>query len=343
MKIQLATDSIIETYNSPYGSLTHQCRVTKEPAPEGGYAIALMIGCANFLGCNTDPLEEGLDFNRYVGSVLLKSAGHKTTDSPASPANSAPPANTPAATAVAAPETLAAPTETPLPSPAYSPPQPKVRAGSNPTALAATPRNTAPAPKAAANPVATNTAVNTWEKEPDSFLGIKFNEPLDVATCPIKYIGYTEYIDYDAMWSLPRVCIDPLDSSYRHGKPANGTLKIMNVPKIGIGYDVNVKLKNSVVVGFTIKLKQHGYLLLLSAFQERYGEPTSVENSTVKNNAGGEFSSLNVTWKGKKITISTHERYVMVDESYVTISDNAAEEEESAIDRAKRASEAQKF
>ncbi len=69
MKIQIATDSIIETYNAPSGSTSLQCRVTKEPVPDGGYVINLNIGCPNFITCNYDPLESGLRFNMSVNSA----------------------------------------------------------------------------------------------------------------------------------------------------------------------------------------------------------------------------------------------------------------------------------
>jgi len=203
---------------------------------------------------------------------------------------------------------------------------------------------TSPAPKTEQDTDTIKANPKAWDKEPDSFLGIKFNEPLTVDPCPIKHIStYTESLAYDIMRLLPGVCLDPLDSNYKYGDHDNNTLKIRNVPDIGVGYDVDVTIKNGVVTKFTIDLKQYGYLLLLSAFKERYGDPTSIYNDTVKNNAGGEFNSLNVEWKGKKITISMRERYLMVDKSYVTISDNATEEAEAAKDRAKRASEAQKF
>jgi len=206
------------------------------------------------------------------------------------------------------------------------------------------PKVTSPAQKTEQDTDTIKANPKIWDKEPDSFLGIKFNEPLTVDPCPIKYINeHTESLAYDIMRLLPGVCIDPLDANYKYGNPDNNTLIIRNVPDIGVGYDVDVTIKNGVVAKFTIYLKQYGYLLLLSAFKERYGYPTSIENSTVKNNAGGEFNSLNAEWKGKKITISMRERYLMVDKSYVIIYDNATEEAETAKDRAKRASEAQKF
>ena len=59
--------------------------------------------------------------------------------------------------------------------------------------------------------------------------------------------------------------------------------------------------------------------------------------------AGAEFRAADVTWRGKKLTISMYERMSKVDESYVVISDNATMEKEIAALRARRAVEAQKF
>lgn len=71
MKIQLATDSLIETYNSAAArnSTTLGASVTKEPLGNGRYRIAIRTGCANIFGCFPDAHQSALDFNRYVGSI----------------------------------------------------------------------------------------------------------------------------------------------------------------------------------------------------------------------------------------------------------------------------------
>jgi len=70
MKIQIATDSLIETYGSPQSSMVLACKVVKQPSSGGSYIISFDAGCGNFLGCNTDPLNAGMTFNSYVNSVM---------------------------------------------------------------------------------------------------------------------------------------------------------------------------------------------------------------------------------------------------------------------------------
>ncbi|MDR0274125.1 MAG: hypothetical protein LBI48_02055 [Burkholderiaceae bacterium] len=87
MKIQLATDSIIETYAARYGDLTLQCRVTKVPALGNGYIVNLDIGCQNYLGCTSDPLMKGLEFNQYVEGVMGEASSSSVASKPEPAAN----------------------------------------------------------------------------------------------------------------------------------------------------------------------------------------------------------------------------------------------------------------
>jgi hypothetical protein len=184
-----------------------------------------------------------------------------------------------------------------------------------------------------------------WEKEPDAFLGIKFNEPFNVAPCPTKLLQYsrTEVLDYEGMKALEGICVDTTDSLYKYQKPENGRFKLMHLPSLGIVYGVHAHTKDGAVSKITIDLKQSSFGVLLTAFKDRYGTPTSVESNMVKTNAGAEFNAADVTWKGKKLSIRMYERMNRVDESYVVISDNVIMEAEVAAQRAKRAAEAQKF
>jgi hypothetical protein len=217
------------------------------------------------------------------------------------------------------------------------------------SAAAQTPRKGKPVPPAAAAKApepAAEPAPKDWDKEPDAFLGIHFGEPFKVEPCPIKVLGQyvkTEILDYDAVKSLPGVCVDPTDASYKYGKPENTTYKLANLPALGIGYKVSVQMKDAVVSKITMELDQSNFGVLLQAFKDRYGAPTEVKTDTVKNRAGGEFSATDVTWRGKKLSISMYERLNRIDESYVVISDNVIMAQEIAAQRAKRASEAQKF
>ena len=212
------------------------------------------------------------------------------------------------------------------------------------TLSAQTPSKKATTPQTTTTKQQAGTVERVWEKEPEGFLGIKFNEPLMVQKCPFKTAGQdTYYLDYEALKSLEGVCLDTTDTLYRYQKPENGTYKLQNLPSLGIYYRASVIAKNNVVSKITIDLKQPNFSVLLGAFKDRYGMPSSLETSTVKTNAGAEFNAAYVTWKGKKLSIQMYERMGRIDESYVVISDNAIIEEEIAAQRAKRGAEAQKF
>lgn len=51
MKIQTATDSLIQTYNSPEYSPMTACTVSKVAGPAGVFALTIRVGCANIFGC----------------------------------------------------------------------------------------------------------------------------------------------------------------------------------------------------------------------------------------------------------------------------------------------------
>jgi len=66
MKLQIVTDTVIETYNPPKNSLTLAARVLKEPIGNGEYKIIITTYCDNIFGCSPDALDAANDFNRYV-------------------------------------------------------------------------------------------------------------------------------------------------------------------------------------------------------------------------------------------------------------------------------------
>lgn len=80
-KIQIATDVLIETYNSIDYSTSLAARAMKEPLGDGRYAIRIRLGCANWFSCYPDPVDASLDFNRAVELAGLAVAP------PLSPAN----------------------------------------------------------------------------------------------------------------------------------------------------------------------------------------------------------------------------------------------------------------
>jgi hypothetical protein len=68
-KIQVATDSLIETYNSTDSSTRLAARVVKEPIGSTGYQFVVTVWCDNIYGCRPDVASAMLDFNRTVNAI----------------------------------------------------------------------------------------------------------------------------------------------------------------------------------------------------------------------------------------------------------------------------------
>lgn len=66
MKIQTATDAVIQTYTAVDGNLSLHCSVVKEPIGSDGYILSITTGCGNLFGCAVDPWAAAFDFNRAV-------------------------------------------------------------------------------------------------------------------------------------------------------------------------------------------------------------------------------------------------------------------------------------
>lgn len=68
MKIQIANDTIINTYNSSRNSTRLAANVTKEPMGNDKYRIIIRTGCNNIFGCSPDAVEAAIEFNNYVAA-----------------------------------------------------------------------------------------------------------------------------------------------------------------------------------------------------------------------------------------------------------------------------------
>jgi len=66
MKIQIATDTIIETFNPVRGMTNLAARVVKEPLGGGKYRMVIRTWCDNMFVCSQDPWTAALNFNDYV-------------------------------------------------------------------------------------------------------------------------------------------------------------------------------------------------------------------------------------------------------------------------------------
>ena len=68
MKIQLASDVIIQTYNPPDASTFFGFTATKEPIGDGKYRISLAAACVNLISCLSRPEDIKAAFYHYVGT-----------------------------------------------------------------------------------------------------------------------------------------------------------------------------------------------------------------------------------------------------------------------------------
>lgn len=69
MKIQTANNVLIETYRTAGNGMNVMARVTKEPLGGGRYTFELLVGCSNSIGCNSEPIDLRLSFNRALNKV----------------------------------------------------------------------------------------------------------------------------------------------------------------------------------------------------------------------------------------------------------------------------------
>jgi hypothetical protein len=68
-KIQVATSSLVETYNAASGSTGIAVRVVKEPISDNGYKFIVSVWCGNIFGCQPDSWDAAIDFNRTINAV----------------------------------------------------------------------------------------------------------------------------------------------------------------------------------------------------------------------------------------------------------------------------------
>lgn len=69
MKIQIATNVLIETYNPTNYRPVWGMRVTKEPVGAGHYLISATAVCGNMFGCGKSAHAFLTEFARYVNSM----------------------------------------------------------------------------------------------------------------------------------------------------------------------------------------------------------------------------------------------------------------------------------
>lgn len=154
-----------------------------------------------------------------------------------------------------------------------------------------------------------------WNKEPDNFMGIALNKPINLSNCPIIYdeILRQNIVDEMEVRKTNDVCIDSTKSSYA------GFFYIRNTPRINISYTTIAMVENGVVNNISITFNQSDFEKFLNAFKIRYGEPTLTTNATATTLYGAKLESKVVFWQGKNMRISMYERLTKIDESVIEV------------------------
>lgn len=165
-----------------------------------------------------------------------------------------------------------------------------------------------------------------WTKEPTSFLGFEFGQPLP-----------------DTLPACPR---DDRELAYTRTSCLQGSSPVFRMwwaPDLGFSYSNSIFLYAGKVASVTLKVHEDSYQALKSLLITRYGPPTSASVSTVKSLVGAEFRSEELAWIGTNVHISLYQRYDKVDESAVFVQNNALMKASMDEDRAKHGDPASKL
>ena len=79
LKVQIATDVMLQTYNPAGSGVVYAFSVTKEPLGAGRYKIVMDLACGNMFGCSPKPEDVTRAFYHYVrtGKDLLVGMGYE--------------------------------------------------------------------------------------------------------------------------------------------------------------------------------------------------------------------------------------------------------------------------
>lgn len=155
--------------------------------------------------------------------------------------------------------------------------------------------------------------VAAWEKEPDSFMGIKFGKALreQIQKCPDSALPYIS--------NAPMCLNDTYFDSY-------GELFLSNTPDLGgIGYSTVLLMVNDLFEGMILTFNQAYFYKMWHLFKDRYGIPTYIEETSLQTRGGMAFKGKVLLWAGSNVTIIFHEYGNKIDEGYVYIATKAYE------------------
>ncbi|KWS33162.1 hypothetical protein [Pseudomonas syringae] len=179
--------------------------------------------------------------------------------------------------------------------------------------LASGPLNAAPAGKAKA-----------WDREPDSFMGLRFDKKIDAALpqCPPRTVV------------SKTMCYEP---------PYTNLYTVKGGPEIGIGYGLSAFAGGLGVETFYLTTNSDNFSALVELFTNKYGPPTRRTSEPVKTKSGSSFSNETLFWSGKKVSIVIQKYAGDINTTAATVSDLAAAEKRSAERDAKSSTNAGKL
>jgi len=167
-------------------------------------------------------------------------------------------------------------------------------------------------------------AETRWAKEPDSFMGLRFDQKVDAAlpACP-PGVGIQK-----------QMCHEP---------PYTNLYTVRGGPPVGFGYSLSVFAGGAGVESFYLTTNSDNFSQLAALFTTKYGAPLSSTSEIVKTKGGASFTNETLSWRGSKVSITIQKFAGDINTSAATISDIAATEKKAAEREAKTNSAASKL
>lgn len=167
-------------------------------------------------------------------------------------------------------------------------------------------------------------AAQTWTKEPDSFMGLRFDQKVDAAL-PL----------------CPRGTV--ISKQMCHDAPYTNLYSVRGGPEIGFGYTLSVFSGGHGVESFYLTTNSDNFSKLADLFTSKYGAPMDSSSETVKTKAGASFTNETLSWRGKKVSITLQKFSGDINTSAATISDIDAAAKKAAERESKASSNANKL
>lgn len=146
------------------------------------------------------------------------------------------------------------------------------------------------------------TEKHKWKEEPTSFLGIKFDEPLNNSVsseCPNKDYGGFRGLLFDQIEKLPEGTLCYFVDA--------GFIRVWNIKVPEFNRDAIITTDNDLVSGkvgnIVMEFKSVNFDDVSKIMRAKYGEPHKSSTDSVKTNGGAEFPNLISEWSGNAVSI----------------------------------------